>query len=213
MCDMSWWTKKFVLSTRDGQKSETFKVPPRYMSAELERAGKVNTTLHIDAVLETLEPRCQDDGQPVGHEKALQLNLLINRRPPDEWAEMLSVLHADTDRYRYEDFQIEGYPDFVFKKVILLRETDILASQSRKRAPTATYGYIPAIPVKDMGVPAYVRFECLATVDMKSIDVCRATFLYNEDIAVLATFPASRLSDIKHVYTSANSLIKRFHVE
>ena len=205
MCDMSWWTKKFVLSTRDGQKSETFKVPPRYMSAELERAGKVNTTLHIDAVLDTLEPRCQDDGQPVGKERALRLRLSINRRAPDDWAQAVKLSYADTELYQFEEIDIEGYPDFIFK------------ASNRRPAPkplsSRTYGDIPVYPKRNLDIPTFFTVECRLFADMKTLDLCKISFLYNEQIAVRATFPASELVRLEQIYVSVVKIIQRFHVQ
>ncbi|MFN7113328.1 MAG: hypothetical protein ACK4PK_03110 [Alphaproteobacteria bacterium] len=205
MCDMSGKVQKFTLTSGSGEVKETFKVPVRYMSMELERNGRVNTSLHLDAVFGSLEPRCQDSGWPLAKEEALQVVLSINRRPPEEWADTVKMTYMDTDQYQFEEIDIEGYPDFSFK-----------ASNRRPapKAPTsATYGYIPVYPKKEINIPTYFLTECRLAMDMKTFDLCKISFLYKERIAVRTQFPPKELENLEQVYFSSIELIKKFHVK
>lgn len=206
MCDMSGEVKKFVLTSGNGEVQETFKVPVRYMSMDLERNGRVSNSLHLDTVFGSLEPRCQDNGWPVDKKEALQIRLSINRSSSKEWADLTKMAYMDTERYHFEDLHISEYPDFVFK-----------ASNRRpqpKEHPTSeTYGYIPVYPKKELNIPTYFNTECRLFMDMKTLDLCQISFLYKERLAVRAIFPADKLEHIEQVYVQATQLIKNFLVE
>lgn len=205
MCDMSGEVKKFVLTSGNGEVQETFKVPVRYMSMDLERNGRVSNSLHLDTVFGSLEPRCQDNGWPVDKEEALQVVLSINRRTLEKWADTVKMAYMDTAQYQFEEIDIEGYPDFSFK------------ASNRRPAPksptSATYGYIPVYAKKDVNIPTYFRTECRLSMDMKTIDLCRINFLYKERIAVRTQFPSTELENLERVYILSTNLIKKFHVK
>lgn len=206
MCDMSGKTKVFVLSSDNGEVKETFKVPVRYMSMPFERNGKVHSTLNISARLENLEPRCKEDGKSIfPKEESLDITLRLNLSSVDKWEDLAKTAYIDTDRYQFEEIDIEGYPDFYFK-----------ASNSRPapKSPTsATYGYIPVYAKKDVNIPTYFRTECRLSMDMKTIDLCRINFLYKERIAVRTQFPSTELENLERVYILSTNLIKKFHIK
>lgn len=205
MCDMSGKTQKFILTSGNGEVKETFNVPVRYMSMELERNGRVSNSLHLDTVFGSLEPRCQDNGWPVDKEEALQVSLSINLRPPEEWADTVKMAYVDTDQYQFEEIDIEGYPDFSFK------------ASNRRPAPksptSATYGYIPVYAKKDVNIPTYFRTECRLSMDMKTLDLCRISFLYQDRIAVRTQFSSNKLQNLEQIYALSTNLIKKFHAE
>ena len=204
-CDMSGKMQKFVLTSGNGEVKETFKVPVRYMSMELERNGRVSNSLHLDTVFGSLEPRCQDNGWPVDKEEALQVRLSPNVRTAEEWELLSKQIYADTDTFQFEEISIEGYSDFTFK------------ASNRRPAPksptSATYGYIPAYAKKGFNIPTYFRTECRLSMDMKTLDLCRISFLYKERIAVRTQFPSKKLENLEQIYASSVSLIEKFHVK
>ena len=206
MCDMSGKTKFFVLSSDNGEVKETFKVPVRYMSMPFERNGKVHSTLNISARLENLEPRCKEDGKSIfPKEESLDITLRLNLSSVHKWEDLAKTAYIDTDRYQFEEIDIEGYPDFYFK------------ASNRRPAPksptSATYGYIPVYAKKDVNIPTYFRTECRLSMDMKTIDLCRINFLYKERIAVRTQFPSTELENLERVYILSTNLIKKFHIE
>lgn len=205
MCDMSGKTQKFVLTSKNEKVKETFKVPVRYMSMELERWGKVNSTLHLAATWNTLKPSCQDNGWPVDMDKSLQLRLSINTRKPEEWSQAVQMSYVDNEKYQFEEIEIDGHPEFTFK-----------ASNRRpeaKATSSETYGYIPVYPRKEIGIPVFFQLECRLARDMKTLDICKASFLYQGNIAVRASFPSNKLEHLAEVYNSAIALIKEYHVK
>jgi len=207
MCDMSGDVKKFVLRSGNGEVRETFKVPVRYMSMELERNGRVNNSLHLDTVFGSLEPRCQDNGQPLDQEEALQVRLSPNVRTAEEWERLSRQVYADTDTFQFEEITIEGYSDFSFKAL------------KRRPAPvegaTARYSYIPVHPKNETGIPTYFYISCGLGKDMKTLGLCNIRFLYpeNNHISVTAYFPSKELNNIEEIYSTSNDLIKKFHVK
>jgi hypothetical protein len=207
LCDTRSKKMKFVLTSGNGEVKETFKVPVRYMWAKFEREGRLKTSLHLDAVLDTLEPGCFLSGDMVSKEEKLGLKLGINLRPPQEWESLLKQVHADTEKYRYEEITIAGYPDFTFK-----------ASKNRpepKAGAEATYGYIPVYPRKDFNIPVYFRLECGLGMDMVTLNMCRIRFLYqkNKSISVTANFYSKELEDLDKVYAASIKLIDKLHVK
>jgi hypothetical protein len=207
MCDTRSKTMKFVLTSENGEVKETFKVPVRYMSAKFEREGRLNSSLHLAAILDTLEPRCYPNGEVSSKEESLQVILSINLRPAQEWESLVKKSYSDTDKYQFEEIGIDGYPDFIFK-----------ASNVRpapKEEAIATYGYIPVYPSKGLNIPVYFRLECGLGMDMKTLNMCRMRFLYenNKSISATAVFHSSRLAQLEQIYSSSIKLINMFHVK
>jgi hypothetical protein len=207
MCDTRNKTMKFVLTSENGEVKETFKVPVRYMSAKYEREGRLNSSLHLAAILDTLEPKCYPNGEVSSKEESLQVVLSINIRPAQEWESLVKKSYSDTDKYQFEEIGIDGYPDFTFK-----------ASNIRpapKEGAIATYGYIPVYPSKGFNIPVYFRLECGLGMDMKTLNMCRMRFLYedNKSISATAVFHSEKLEDLEKIYAASISLIKKFHVK
>ncbi|MFN3701800.1 MAG: hypothetical protein ACK4VI_09830 [Alphaproteobacteria bacterium] len=200
MCETSSATKKFVLTSDNGEIKETFNVPVRYMSMEFERNGRVNNTLHLAAVLASLEPSCHADGSVTSKQETLQVNLSINLRPTEKWGKERYEKYS-TDRY--EEIKIDTYPNATFKA---LKKRPSAVEQG-----TGGYGYIQASPPNTASLPIFL--ECELLTDMKTLNMCRMRFLYSAHIAVTAMFHATNLENVEQIYSASNALIKKFHVE
>jgi hypothetical protein len=203
MCDMSGKTQKFVLTSKNEKVKETFKVPVRYMSMELERWGKINTSLHLLAHLETLSPSCQDNGWPVKKEESFTIQLNINARPEHERKKIREKIYSSD---KYEDIEIEGYPGFTFK-----------SSKDRPKevkGPVRPGGYLPTYPKEKTKIPVYFHTQCEAIgIDIRFLNMCRMSFLYQNNIAATIIFHSSNLPKIDQIYFSSIELIKKFHVK
>ena len=202
MCDPDDKIINFVLTSKDDRIKQSFKVPVSYMSAAFERSGRNKKSLHLDAMLDTLAPRCQPNGERAPKEGSLQVALSPNLRPEEERRKLVEESYpAD----KYEDIELPGYPDFFFKSSIHRPKT--------VEGPVRPGGYLPAYPKKTVNIPVYFDISCAAIgVDIRGLDMCKMSFLYQPDIAVTATFHASQLTKLEQVYLSSINLVNRFHV-
>lgn len=202
MCDTSSKTIKFVLTSKNGEIKETFKLPVRYMSAEFERNGRLNSSLHLDAVLGTLEPRCYTNGEVASKEESFTIELHPNLRSEESRNKLREEEYRSDE---FEQIELSEYPDFLFK-----------VSKDRPkhvRGPVRPGGYIPAYPKSERSIPADAFTLCEAIgLDIKSLNMCKMHFLYQHNIAAVVTFDARRLKDLEGIYSSSIALIKKFHV-
>lgn len=208
VCDPRSEAMRFVLKSDNREIKETFNVPLRYMSMGFEREGRMDRTLHLAAILDTLEPICHTNGEVAPIKDSLEVELSINLRTEEEWINRVKKSYSDTDKHQFEEIDIDGHPDFIFKASNRRHER-------KEGAVNNAFDYIPVYPNKNFNIPVYFRLECGLSMDMKTLNLCRMRFLYRDkkNIVVNALFHSQRLENIEQIYAASISLIKKFHTE
>lgn len=208
VCDPRSEAMRFALKSDNREIKETFNVPLRYMSMGFEREGRMDRTLHLAAILDTLEPICHTNGEVAPIKDTLEVELSINLRTEEEWINRVKKSYSDTDKRQFEEIDIDGHPDFTFK-------ASNLHYPRKEGAVNNSFDYIPVYPNKKFNIPVYYHIDCGLSMDMKTLNMCRMRFLYRDkkNIVVNALFHSQRLGNIEQIYAASISLIKKFHIE
>jgi hypothetical protein len=202
VCNTSDSIKTFTLVSPDEKKSvkETFEVPLRYMNMIFERQGKVDTSLHIAADWNTLEPQCQKDGNLVDGENSLTVRLSVSLNK-DKHINFMRNSYSNSDVY--SDIFLEKYPNFRIR-------------DRKKRGVAAESGSAFVRSVALYSRDEKQRQEssfliCDQLSDLQTLGFCKLYFIHKDKISVKAIFHASKLDSWEQAIQKSLELIVNFH--